>query len=59
MDIHYPISGGPDDDRLGYCDVCGRALYPGDRHYRLPDGMLLCDDYDCREEWIAEYEVPD
>lgn len=51
-----PIYGGDDYDRIGFCDVCGEPVYRGDKHYRLPDGKLLCDDFDCRDEWLEEYE---
>lgn len=51
-----PVYAGPDADRVGFCDVCRHPVYIGEKHYRMPDGVLLCDDYMCLEEWAKEYE---
>lgn len=50
-----PVYAGPDADRIGFCDICGLPIYLGERHYRLPDGTLLCDQYECLEEWRDDY----
>lgn len=40
---------------VGVCDVCAREIWEGDDFYELPDGMILCDDYECLIEWAQAY----
>lgn len=51
-----PTTRKTDPDYIGTCDICGFEIYRGDVHYRLPDGMLLCEEYECLQEWIKEYK---
>lgn len=54
--IHYPVYGGDDWFRVGFCEVCGREITSGELHYRLPGDTLLCDDWACVNKWLAQYE---
>lgn len=49
-----PIDFG--NDVIGYCSSCERPILPGDKYYRMPDGFLVCDDYECLEDWAQDYE---
>lgn len=42
--------------RIIKCDICGRDIYDGEKHYKMPDGAVVCDDGDCLEDWASEYE---
>ena len=44
------------EEFIGTCEICGREIYEGDKHYELPDGFLVCDDDLCMEEWLLDYE---
>lgn len=44
-----------EEDYIGCCDMCGERIYFGDAHYNMPDGLLVCGDSDCLEDWAQEY----
>lgn len=44
-----------DDEFVGVCDICGEKLYAWGRYYEMPDGMLVCVESDCLEEWAKHY----
>ena len=45
-----------DDRIIGYCVICDRPIYEGDKHYEMPDGEMVCDDILCLDEWAEDYE---
>lgn len=36
------------------CDICKEKI-EGD-YYEMPDGLIVCADSDCLEEWAANYQ---
>lgn len=44
-----------DDRIIGYCTICERPIYEGDKHYEMPDGALVCEDGICVDEWLEDY----
>lgn len=37
------------------CELCGAEIIPGDDCYRMPDGAVICGEFDCLEEWARDY----
>lgn len=37
------------------CALCGEPIEAGGRWYDMPDGLSLCAESDCLEEWAAAY----
>ena len=37
------------------CDICGEPI-EDDSYYEMPDGLTVCCDSDCLEEWAEEYK---
>lgn len=44
-----------DPNTAAICDVCGADILSDDAYYRMPDGAAVCSDYDCLEQWAADY----
>lgn len=45
------------DERLrAVCDMCGAEITPEDMYYELPDGLIVCAESDCLEDWAREYK---
>lgn len=38
------------------CDICDEEIEAGQPYYEMPDGLTVCCDSDCLEEWAAEYK---
>lgn len=38
------------------CDICHEPIE--DSFFELPDGMIVCTDSDCLEEWAKAYLMP-
>ena len=43
-----------DSGRL-ICDNCGLPIGEGESYYELPDGLTICADSDCLEDWAGPY----
>lgn len=39
------------------CDICNEPIEEGAKHYEMPDGLTVCCDSDCLEEWANAYLV--
>lgn len=37
------------------CDNCGLPIGEGESYYELPDGLRICAESDCLEDWAAPY----
>ena len=36
------------------CDICKEPIEG--KYYEMPDGLIVCADSDCLEEWAENYE---
>ena len=43
-------------DKQTFCDICNERIYPDETYYDLPDGLRLCDNSDCLDEWLDDYK---
>lgn len=43
-----------DSGRL-ICDNCGLPIGEGESYYELPDGLKICAESDCLEDWAGPY----
>ncbi len=38
-----------------FCSCCGLPIGEGERYYELPDGLTVCAESDCLEDWAGPY----
>lgn len=43
------------DEEIRVCDICDEPIEDGS-YYEMPDGLTVCCDSDCLEEWALEYK---
>lgn len=38
------------------CDICKEPIEG--KYYEMPDGLIVCADSDCLEDWAENYAMP-
>jgi hypothetical protein len=44
-----------EENVIGVCDMCGEKIYDWCWYYEMPDGLCVCAESDCLEDWAKNY----